>query len=244
MVPYFTGCQKECEEIVSHITSQSTRIVLISGSPGCGKSAIAIRVAHDFQSQELPVCFLSLQERASKYELTSKLLSFVRQSSSKKYTNANKDLSIDEQVLKRFSKVSEKCVVILDNTDDELRLSNTKEEILLLLGSIRVQNSNVKLIVTTREHSELADLHSQVHHAVMLQLPRVTLTMKSEELTGKMENSLHPKESLLDIAGNVCNLDVKILDQRIHLPLLSSQTTKHSRIHKELTTFSNSCRMS
>ena len=192
------------EEIISHITSQSSRIVSISGSPGCGKSSIAIGVAHDLQSQGLSVCFLSLQGLASKYELTSKLLSFFRQSSSKNHTNTNKDLSIDEQVLEHFSKVSEKCVVILDNADEVLGLSNTKEEILPLLERILVQNSNVKLIVTTREHLELkADLHSQAHHAVMLQLPRVTLAMKSEELTGKRENSLHPKESSLDIIGNV-----------------------------------------
>ena len=203
MVPCFTGCKKECEEIVSHITSQSTRIVSISGSPGCGKSSIAIGVAHDLQSQGLSVCFLSLQGLASKYELTSKLLSFVRQSSSKNHTNASKDLSIDEQVLEHFSKVSEKCVVILDNADDVLGLSNAKEEILPLLERMLVQNSNVKLIVTTRKHLELADLHYQGHHPVTLQLPRVTLAMKSEELTGKRENSLHPKQFLRDMIGNV-----------------------------------------
>lgn len=201
--PKITGRSKGYEEIISHITSQSTRIVSISGSPGCGKSSIAIGVAHDLQSQGLSVCFLSLQGLASKYELTSKLLSSFRQSSSKNHTNTNKDLSIDEQVLEHFSKVSEKCVVILDNADEVLGLSNTKEEILPLLERILVQNSNVKLIVTTREHLELADLHSQGHHAVTLQLPRVMLAMKSGELTGKRGNSLHPKQSLLDIIGNV-----------------------------------------
>ena len=201
VAPYFTGCEKECEEIVSHVTSQSTRTVSIFGRPGCGKSFIAIAVAHDLQSRGLPVYYLSLQGLTSKSELTSKLLSFVRHSTSKNHTN--KDLSIDEQVLEHFSKVSENCVVILDNADDVLKLSNTKEEILLFLERILVQNSNVKLIVTTREHLELADLHLQDHHSVLLQPPRVTLAMKSEALAEKWENSLHPKKSSLDLIGNV-----------------------------------------
>ena len=77
MVPNFTGRQSECEEITGHVTSESTRLVSIWGSPGFGKTSVAIAVGHDLQSKGMSVCWLSLRELKSKTDLTSKLLSFV-----------------------------------------------------------------------------------------------------------------------------------------------------------------------
>ena len=78
MVPHFTGRQKECEEITGHVTSESARIVSIWGSPGFGKTSVAIAVGHHLDSQGLPVYFLSLRGLQSKADLVSKLLSFFR----------------------------------------------------------------------------------------------------------------------------------------------------------------------
>ena len=60
MVPNFTGRQSECEEITGHVTSKSTRLVSIWGSPEFGKTSVAIAVGHDLQSKGMPVCWLSL----------------------------------------------------------------------------------------------------------------------------------------------------------------------------------------
>ena len=54
MVPNFTGRQSECEEINGHVTSESTRLVSIWGSPGFGKTSVAIAVGHDLQSKGMP----------------------------------------------------------------------------------------------------------------------------------------------------------------------------------------------
>ena len=79
-VPNFTGRRSECEEITGYVTSESTRLVSIWGSPGFGKTSVAIAVGHDLQSKGMRVCWLSLRELKTKTDLTSKLLSFVKPS--------------------------------------------------------------------------------------------------------------------------------------------------------------------
>ena len=75
MVPHFTGRQTECEEVVRHMISQSTQLVTISGSPGFGKTSVAIAVGHRLKRQGLPVYYLSLGNAKSTNDLMSKLLS-------------------------------------------------------------------------------------------------------------------------------------------------------------------------
>ena len=55
VVPNFTGRQSECEEIIRRMTSESTRLVSICGSPGFGKTSVAIAVGHAVQSRGIPV---------------------------------------------------------------------------------------------------------------------------------------------------------------------------------------------
>ena len=52
MVPYFTGRQSECDEIVGHLTSDTTQLVSIWGSPGFGKTSVAIAVGHDLRNKQ------------------------------------------------------------------------------------------------------------------------------------------------------------------------------------------------
>ena len=77
-VPHFTGRQRECEEIAGHLASGSTRIVSIWGSPGFGKTSVAIAVGHRLLSQGLAVYYLSLRGVQSTADLASRLLSLFR----------------------------------------------------------------------------------------------------------------------------------------------------------------------
>ncbi|PFX12424.1 Nephrocystin-3 [Stylophora pistillata] len=55
MVPYFTGREKECDEVFAHVTNKATHLVSIWGSPGFGKTSTAIAVGHRLQAQDLPI---------------------------------------------------------------------------------------------------------------------------------------------------------------------------------------------
>ena len=164
MVPYFTGRQSECEDIIRHVTSESTRLVSICGSPGFGKTSVAIAVGHAVQSRGIPVYWISLRGLHSKADLTSKFLSFLRQPTT--HTKLpDQRLSIDDEICLLFSEISKPSVVILDNADDLLETGcpKLKEEVTQLLGEILRRNQKVTFVVTARESLDYMDLNFQGH---------------------------------------------------------------------------------
>ena len=202
MVPNFTGRQNECEEIIGHVTAQSTRMVSIWGSPGFGKTSVAITVGHILQSQRLPVCWISLRGLQSKAELTSRLLSFVRQAVS--HQSSSQGLSLDDELCQLFNEISDRCVFILDNADDLLEsgLPNVKEEVIGLLEEILRRNEKVKFIVTTRESLEFMKLHFQGHHAVRIRpLDETSSQFLVNGLLPKVSNS--DVRRIIQICGHV-----------------------------------------
>ena len=165
LVPSFTGRQSECQQIIGHVTSESARIVSIWGSPGFGKTSVAIAVGHELQSQGLPVCFLSLRSLQSVADLKSKLLRAFRQFTTNHQSSA---LSPEDELYQQVSEISERIVVILDNADDLLEgyLPNVKTDVVRLLEEILWQNETLTLVVTTRESFEFMNLHFQSHKSL------------------------------------------------------------------------------
>ena len=165
LVPNFTGRQSECQEIIRHVTSESARIVSIWGSPGFGKTSVAIAVGHELQSQGLPVCFLSLRSLQSVADLKSKLLRAVRQFTTNHQSSA---VAQKDELYQHVSEISERIVVILDNADDLLEsgLPNVKTDVVRLLEEIVWQNEKLTLIVTTRESFEFMNLYFQGHKSL------------------------------------------------------------------------------
>ena len=112
MVPNFTGRQSEVEEIIGHVTSESTRLVSIWGSPGFGKTLVAIAVGHALQTQGLPAYWVSLRGLQSKADLTSKILSLLRQPTINNQPSDQR-LSHDDEICLLFNKISKQSVFIL-----------------------------------------------------------------------------------------------------------------------------------
>ena len=170
MVPHFTGRQKECEDITGHVTSKSTRIVSIWGSPGFGKTSVATAVGHQLQFKEFPVYFFSLRGLQSKTDLTSKLLSFFRRPSTQVQDQIPQRLSIDEELFQLLSEISNEFVMILDNADDLLEsgATNVKEEFIKFLEAILSRATKVTFVITTRESLEFMNVHFQGHQAVRI----------------------------------------------------------------------------
>ena len=169
LVPNFTGRQSEVEEIIGHVTSESNRLVSIWGSPGFGKTSVAIAVGHELQSQGLPVYWVSLRGLQSKADLTSKFLLLLRQPT---INNQPPDqrLSLEDEICQLFSEISKQSVFILDNADDLLESGwpKVKEEVIQLLEEILRQNPRVTFIVTTRESLEFMDIHFQGHQGLRI----------------------------------------------------------------------------
>ena len=169
MVPNFTGRQSECEEITGHVTSESTRLVSIWGSPGFGKTSVAIAVGHDLQSKGMPVCWLSLRELKTKTDLTSKLLSFVKPSVRNDHPSLSYP-SLDDQLCLLLSEISDRSIFILDNADNLLEDGEpgVKKEVIGLLKEILRRSKATIFALTTRESLGFLNVDLQDHQSVRI----------------------------------------------------------------------------
>ena len=132
MVPYFAGREKECGEVTGHLASESARIVSICGSPGFGKTSVAIAVGHHLESQGLPVYFFSLRGVQSKADLASLLLRLFRRPNA-----IDLQLSIDDELSHLFNEMSDPFTIILDDADELLSGgSKVKEDLTHFLADI------------------------------------------------------------------------------------------------------------
>ena len=167
IVPHFTGREKECNEILQHLTSEATRLVTVWGSPGFGKTSVAITVGHRLKAQGLPVYFLSLRGLTLKSDLTSKLRGLFRRS---KTFQSDQRLSADDELCSIFDEISDPCTFILDNADDlfESGMPNVKEEVINLIAEILDHSNKVTFLLTTRESCEFLNLRFQGQQAVRI----------------------------------------------------------------------------
>ena len=209
-VPNFTGRQAECKEIINHVTSASTRIVSIWGSPGFGKTSVVIAVGHALQSQKLPVYFISLRGLQSKADLTSKLLSFVRPTVTADRSSVQR-LSLDDELCQIFTGIPDRCVFILDNADDLLEsgLPKVKEGVVQLLEEILRRNEKVTFVVTTRESLEFMNLHFQGHQPTRIR-PLDEASSKSLVYQLLPNASTSDRSRITQICGHV-PLAIKLL---------------------------------
>ena len=147
-IPHFYGRQKECEAILDHLTgSENTRLVDIWGSPGFGKTSVAINIAHRLLENRIPVYFVSLLGMRSKNELVSKLLSIFAD------IKQTPHLLPSHWLIQCLRQIQNPFVLILDNADDLLESEDTKtkEEVLKLTEDILSEISHIKHLFTARE---------------------------------------------------------------------------------------------
>ena len=221
MVPHFTGRKRECDDIISQVTSESTRIVSVWGSPGFGKTSVAVAVGHHLQSTGFPVCFLSLRGLKSKSDLTSKFLGVLRQLLPFSNDQPSQQLSLDDELCQIVSKISDSLVCILDNADDLLETGapNVKDEVIDLLEEILRSNDKVTLLVTSRESFEFMNMRFDGHQ-----------TCRIRQLDGHFSQELVHK--LLPAAGSSdCKTITKICgDVPLAIKLLCSSISEDNPI--------------
>ena len=141
----FTGREDEIKEISNLITDDSTRLVNIWGSPGFGKTSVAIEVAHHLSSFGYPVYFFKLQGITTTGKILSKILSIF------KSNLVDVNLTTVDKLISIFREISSPIIVILDNLDDLLSSETSAAELETLIVDFLDSNSNITVIFTTRE---------------------------------------------------------------------------------------------
>ena len=175
-VPYFTGRQREYEDISSHLTSKSSWIVSKWGSPGFGKTSVATEVRYQLQTGGLLVYFFSMRGLLSKADLTAQLLSFYRRHST--MDQIPQRMSIEDELSLFLRDISDEFVMIFDNAD-ELFESGAQivKGFINLLEVILIQLKNLKFLLATRESLEFMNVHFQGHQAVRIGPLHVSLSL-------------------------------------------------------------------
>ncbi|XP_066018264.1 uncharacterized protein [Pocillopora verrucosa] len=188
MVPHFTGREKECNDVIAHVTNEATRLVSIWGSPGFGKTSTAIAIGHRLQAQGLPVYFISLRGLRLKSDLTSRFLGLFTHSAT-----ASQRLTADDELCSILAQIANPFVFILDNADDlfESGLPNVKEEVVDLIGEILNCSHKVTFLLTTRESCQFLDLRFKGHYALRIR-------ELDEQSSSKLVQELLPEASKSD----------------------------------------------
>lgn len=152
MDPNFFGRQGECQEIIQHVTSESTRLVSLCGSPGFGRITVPAPLNLG------PLFFI-----VPPPEFQSKLLSIFRKPNINGQSFHQSE-SRDNELRPLFSVISNRSVFILHYADHFLDGGSTKvkEEVALLLVEL-LQNQEVAFLVTTREALEFLDNRFEGH---------------------------------------------------------------------------------
>ena len=178
-------------------------------------------MGHHLQARELPVYFLSLRGLKSKSDLTSKFLSLFRQAGTLE-TYKLQDLSADDELCLIFDRLSDRCVIILDNADDlfECGVPNVKEEAFNLIGEILNRSDKVHFLLTTRESLSFLNLYFQGHKSVRIrELDKLSCQILAEELLPEATTSDLTK--VTQICGQV-PLAIKLLCSSISQDLTPS----------------------
>ena len=171
MVPHFTGRQSQCEEVVGHMTSESTQLVTIWGPPGFGKTSVAIAVGHCLKRQRLPVYYFSLRNVNSPCDLVNKLLnSFARIPSYKGNNQPLTQSNAVDELCHIFAACRSDVFIVLDNCDDLLEGggSEARQEVSDLFQEIFMRCKNLTILCTTRMSLEFLNLKFPDHKAVKI----------------------------------------------------------------------------
>ena len=145
-VPIFYGLREsDVEEITNAITEESTRLVSIWGSPGFGKTSTAVETAHKLSALGYPVYFFHLQGIDTVDKFLSKILSIFGSNL------ADINLTAEDKLITIFTKISRPIILILDNIDDLLTSETTLAKLVSLFLEFLNSNSNITILVTSRE---------------------------------------------------------------------------------------------
>ena len=154
VVPMFTGRENEIEKISKLITVDSTRVVNIWGSPGFGKTSVAIQEAHHLLSLGYSVYFFRMQRISTIDDLASKILSIF------KSNLVDVNLASADKLISVFREISAPVILMLDNVDHLLSSETSSDDLVDLFVEFLDCNTNINMIFTTRVRLE--NLRDQV----------------------------------------------------------------------------------
>ena len=215
----FVGRDMEMKEVIQLIdfANPDTRIVSIVGSPGFGKSTLAIHVGHHMVDEGVVVHYVNMLEVPHMTVLAEKVLDCA-------------EISVQKVSFQRLLKWGRglyyDTLLILDNCYNISH--HSKEEFQNRVEELVMSSHRIKVLMTSRE---------VVIHLEQFRLYRVheLTTTAACELMGQVTDDLTfiQKEAIANLTGNV-PLALRIVASLLNLPDPPSPATVISELRDEL----------
>ena len=134
----FVGREKELKQIIRKISS-STRIISITGSPGFGKSSLAIHAGYESEMSGVAVYYVDLSQ-ASDMKVFKETLREAVSWENRQY---------HPSVIEWLKELRKESLLIMDNCD--LILHEQKDNVQNYLKSVIKQASHLKILLTAQQ---------------------------------------------------------------------------------------------
>lgn len=237
----FVGREDELNSVVDLLGFGKTdqKIVNIYGSPGFGKSTLAIHVGHQVLEKGVMVHYVNLA-KCPKEGLKHFIAETIMEGSREVYERANFNHFLLWVRNKFFYNL-----IILDNCDECLH--DQKEELQSTIDSITESSDVFKILMTSREvtintnsfeHFKLSELRTEAACGLLLhKLPKTINVQPSKieelaELTGNVPLALQIIGSLFRLPGLI--MPAKIIEELKKEPILTlspEQLPKNKQIN-------------
>ena len=145
LINHFVGRERETDDIIVFLDYKTVDVGILNihGSPGFGKSTLAIYVGHHMLERDVTVIHIDLRE-TSKDEIQQVLAEKTYECISSNYEAVN-----FKQLLQWVKKLRKFTLIILDNCDDVLYYQ--KERLQHALVKIIEKSRKLKILMTSRE---------------------------------------------------------------------------------------------
>ncbi|XP_013381237.1 nephrocystin-3-like [Lingula anatina] len=220
--PELKGRVDLVQKILQHVEND-TKLILLTGMGGIGKTSIAVEVGHHRKYVRKDVLHIDMRKVVN---LDSVKLSLVQQYHPNQFL---KDIYSDYQnkFTQTMSNLATDTLLILDNNDSVL--NSHQQEFLQLLEEVMNSSKHITLLCTSRESFSLP---SQT--TVTIDIPPLGKTSSSEVLWG--ENTISPTDTETEALGEISEkcghnpLALKLAATQIKLKTVQKVFEKMKRI--------------
>jgi tetratricopeptide (TPR) repeat protein len=222
----FVGREKEMNEVSKLLDfgNSEIRIVNIHGSPGFGKSTLAIHVGHKMVKGGVTVDYVNMNDLPDK-DIKTALAEKILEASDIESSNVT-----FERLLRWARECSSRTLLILDNCDDLLH--KKKEEFQQAIIKIVEQSeNNIKIILTSRK---VAVFLKYIEYFKIEELSTAaSFQLLESKLSSRVIISMEEKEQIATLTGNV-PLALHIIGSILHLPSSPSPADLINELKEEL----------
>ncbi|PFX29379.1 E3 ubiquitin-protein ligase DZIP3 [Stylophora pistillata] len=191
---------KEVGEIVGAIRSEKAAVVLVTGGPGYGKTAVAIKVGHELATnlnEEKMVLFCPLRSKATIGEVAISMILTCSASHSQPPEHP-------QHWLRNWSKQQQKKVsFILDNADDVLESDDRTAFVTILRDMRTLSNCKITFVITTRKVFKDPNLPTQHVRLLPLSPQHAKELLVSKVLDPDVKQELSKTDELVQLCGCV-----------------------------------------